>query len=240
LETFAVIPFHWIGIALPAARGKIAAEVDGVFGSEHEVQRHVIKVPDIVSRPNVMFIQEVRKHRWIAARAVFTGWVLWIISLVWLFPFASNYLFIYKVPKPYAVGPLASPDFFGRGLGVSFSLSDPISSAASVLWMPIAAPRQISEHGLADPNTFIFGLVLPFIVAAVCGWVVARFHHEYRRMAVFAFAASMLLVNILLFARHVAIVGMSVAYMFLGPLSLYVAASVGGSLLGGRLVRRKS
>jgi hypothetical protein len=185
-------------------------------------------------------ISEVRKHKWIAARALLTGWALWIISLVWLFPYVSNYLFVYKVPKPYPVGPLASPDFFGRGLGVSFSLSDPVSSAASVLWMPIAAPRQISEHGLADPNTFIFGLVLPFIVAAVCGGIVALFHREHRRMAVFAFAGSMLLLNILFFVRHIAIVGINVAYMFLGPLSLYVAASVSGGLLGGRLIRRKS
>ena len=185
-------------------------------------------------------MHDVRTHSWIPARALLTGWALWIISLLWFFPFVSNYLFIYKAPKPYPVGPLASPDFFGRGLGVSFSWGDPISSAASVLWMPIAAPRQISERGLADPNTFIFGVVLPFIVAAVCGGIVAFFHREHRRMAVFAFACSMLLVNILLFVRHVAIVGISVAYMFLGPLSLYVAASVGGSFVGGRVIRRKS
>src|SRR4030095_5041486 len=151
-------------------------------------------------------LNEIRRHKWIAARALLTGWALWIVSLVWLFPFISNYLFIYKVPKPYPVGPLASPDFFGRGLGVSFSMSDPISSAASVLWMPIAAPRQITEHGLADSNAPIFGIVLPFIVAAVCGWGVGRFHREQRRMAIALFAGSMLFVDTLFFIRHGAIV----------------------------------
>jgi len=182
------------------------------------------------------FFAGIRAHKWIAARALLTGWVLWILGLVWLFPFVSYYLFVYKVPKPYPVGPLASPDFFARGLNVSFSLSNPIDSGASVLWMPIAAPRGISEKGLADANTFIFGIVLPFIVAAVCGWAVARFHRKQRRFAVFLFAGSMLLVNLMLFARHVAIVGASAAYVFVGPLSLYVLASVIGILLGGELV----
>src|SRR5438132_14146755 len=78
------------------------------------------------------FFSEIRAHKWIAARALLTGWGLWILSLVWFFPFISRYFFIYKVPKPYTVtSPFASPDFFGRGLGVSFSLSDLIASAAS-------------------------------------------------------------------------------------------------------------
>jgi hypothetical protein len=120
------------------------------------------------------FFNEIRAHKWIAARALLTGWGLWILSLVWFFPFVSRYFFIYKVPKPYPVtSPFASPDFFGSGVGVSFSLSDPIASAASVMWMPIAAPRGVSEHGLADASTFMFGIVLPFMVTAVCGLVVA-------------------------------------------------------------------
>ena len=187
------------------------------------------------------FFSEIRAHKWIAARALMTGWGLWILSLVWFFPFISRYFFIYKVPKPYPVtSPFASPDFFGRGLGVSFSLSEPIASAASVMWMPIAAPRGINEDGLASANTFMFGIVLPFIVAAVCGWVVARFHRKQQRAAVLLFAGSMLLMNLLLFARHVAIVGARVAYAFVGPLSFYVLASVMGILLGGELLRLSS
>jgi hypothetical protein len=180
------------------------------------------------------FFSEIRANKWIAARALLTGWALWLISLAWLFPFVSHYLFVYKVPKPYAVGPFESPDFFGRGINVSFSLSDPISSAASVLWMPIAAPRGITEHGLADTNTLIFGIVLPLLVAAVCGWVVALLHRKLQTATVL-FAGSMILMNLLLFGRHIAVVGTRVAYAFAGPLSLYVLAVVIGILLGGRL-----
>ena len=79
-----------------------------------------------------------------------------------------------------------------------------------------------------------------FIVAAVCGWVVARFHRKQQRAAVLLFAGSMLLMNLLLFARHVAIVGARVAYAFVGPLSFYVLASVMGILLGGELLRLSS
>jgi len=180
--------------------------------------------------------REIRSHKWIAARALLTGWVLWILSLVWFFPFVSRYLFNFKVPKPYPVtSPFASPDFFARGLGVAFSLRDPIGSASSVMWMPIAAPRGINQRGLADVGTFMFGIVLPFIVAVVCGWVVTRFHRKQQRAAVLLFAGSILLMNILLFARFAVNVGSRAAYAFAGPLSLYVLASVGGILLGGLL-----
>jgi len=180
--------------------------------------------------------REIRSHKWIAARALLTGWVLWILSLVWFFPFVSRYLFNFKVPKPYPVtSPFASPDFFSRGLGVAFSLSDPIGSASSVMWMPIGAPRGINQRGLADVGTFMFGIVLPFIVAVVCGWVVTRFHRKQQRAAVLLFAGSILLMNILLFARFAVNVGSRAAYAFAGPLSLYILTSVGGILLGGLL-----
>ena len=67
--------------------------------------------------------------------ALLTGWSLWILSLVWFFPFVSHYFFAFKFPKPYPVTrPFASPDFFAKGLGIAFSLSDPIGSASSVMW----------------------------------------------------------------------------------------------------------
>ncbi len=187
-----------------------------------------------------MTFREISAHKWMAVRALLTGCALWILSLVFLFPFISRYLFIYKVPKPHPVGPLESPDFFGRGIDVSFSLSDPIASAASVLWMPIAAPRGITPNGLADSNAFVFGIVLPLVVAAVCGWVVVHFHRKQQRAAGVLFAGSMLLMNLLLFGRHVAIVGTRIALAFGGPLSLYVLASVAGILLGGALFQPSS
>src|SRR5215510_9979174 len=92
-------------------------------------------------RERMTFFTEIRAHKWIAARALLTGWALWILSLMWFFPFVSRYFFVYKTPKPFVVtSPYASPDFFVRGVGVSFSLSEPISSTASLIWMPIGAP----------------------------------------------------------------------------------------------------
>jgi hypothetical protein len=182
------------------------------------------------------FFTEIRAHKWIAARALLTGWALWILSLMCFFPFVSRYFFVYKTPKPFEVtSPYASPDFFVRGVGVSFSLSEPISSTASLIWMPIAAPMGIGRRGLADVRNFTFGILLPFIVAAVCGWAVARFHRK-QTAPVFLFAGSILLVNVLFFARHVAIVGSSAAYSFFGPLSLYVLATVAGILFAGALL----
>src|SRR5262245_49342566 len=181
---------------------------------------------------------EIRAHKWIALRALLTGWVLWIFSLVWFFPFASSYFFDFEVPKPYPVNrPFASPDFHARGLGVAFSLSDPIGSASSVMWMPIAAPIGINQRGLWDFATLLFGIVMPFIVAAVCGWIVARLHRSQKRAAVLLFAGSILLVNLMFFARFAANVGSRAAYGFAGPLALYVIASVAGILLGGGLLR---
>ena len=78
------------------------------------------------------------------------------------------------------------------------------------------------QQGLADVGTFMFGIVLPFIVAVVCGWVVTRFHRKQQRAAVLLFAGSILLMNILLFARFAVNVGSRAAYAFAGPLSLYV------------------
>ena len=194
------------------------------------------KVRRNAKRKGMTVFREIRSHKWTAARALLTGWGLWILSLVWFFPFVSGYFFNFKVPKPYPVtSPFASPDFFARGLGVAFSLSDPIGSASSVMWMPIGAPRGINQRGLADVGTFIFGIVLPFIVAIICGWVVTRFHRKQQRAAILLFAGSILLMNILLFARFAVNVGSRAAYAFAGPLSLYVLAWVGGILLGGSL-----
>jgi hypothetical protein len=182
---------------------------------------------------------EIRSHKWMVARALLISWGLWILSLAWFFPFISGYFFNFKAPKPYPVtSPFASPDFVARGVSVYISLSDPIGSATSVMWLPIAAPRGISDRGLADVRTFLFGIVLPLIVAVVCGWVVARFHRKQQRAAVLLFAGSILLMNVLLFARFAVNVGSSAAYAFAGPLSLYVLASVAGILLGGMNTRR--
>jgi hypothetical protein len=194
-----------------------------------------------ISRELMTFIDEIRSRPWNSVRALLIGWGLWIFALVWFFPFISQYFFVYRAPKPYPVtSPFADPNFYVRGLDVSFSLNDPLGSAVSVLWLPIAAPRGISEKGLADPWTFTFGIVLPFFIAVLCGFVVALLQRKQGRTSALLFSASILLVNLLFFARHVAIVGASAAASFAGALSLYVLVSATGILLGGELAQLAS
>ena len=173
-----------------------------------------------------------------AARALLTGWVLWFSSLLWLFPHVSRYFFpVRQIPKPFEItSPAQSPNFNVSGVGVSISWSNPIDSLASVLWLPVAAPRGIYETGLSDPGTFMFGIVLPFVVAVVCGGVVALFHRRLKRESVFLFAATIALVNLLLFVRFAVTVSGAAAYALARPLWFYIAISVIGILLGGELI----
>jgi hypothetical protein len=188
------------------------------------------------------FFREVRAHKWTAARALLTGWGVWILSLVWFFPFVEPYFFgILEVPKPYPVSqPVQSPNFSVNHFGASFSIDHLISSVSSLLWMPVGSRIGSTPRGLRDVPTFLFGIVLPLIVAAVCGWLVARLHRKQQRAAVLLFASSILLMYLLLFAHFAANVGSSAAYAFVGPLSLYVIASVAGILLGGGFLRLSS
>ena len=105
------------------------------------------KVRRNAKRKGMTVFREIRSHKWTAARALLTGWGLWILSLVWFFPFVSHYFFAFKFPKPYPVTrPFASPEFFAKGLGIAFSLSDPIGSASSVMWR--STPRGQSSASL--------------------------------------------------------------------------------------------
>src|SRR5262249_50464051 len=130
----------------------------------------------------VSFFREVRAHKRIAASALMTGWGVWIFSLVWFFP-------------------VVSPYFFGNGLTVPFSPGHLIGTASSVLWMPVGAPLGVNQGGLRDVPTFVFGIVLPLIIAAICGRLVARFHRDQQRAAVLLFGSSILLMDVLLFGH---------------------------------------
>jgi hypothetical protein len=158
---------------------------------------------------------------------------------MWLFPFVEPYFFgISKIAKPFPVTqPVQSPYFSVTHFGASFSLEHLISSVSSLLWMPVGSRMSSTQNGLRDVPTFLFGIVLPFIVAAVCGWLVARFHRNQRRAAVLLFAGSIPLVYFLFFAHFAAAVGSSAAYTLGRPLSLYVIALVAGTLLGGGFLR---
>src|SRR5262249_35138897 len=151
----------------------------------------------------VTLFREVRAHKGMSGRALLTGWGLWFFCLLCFFPFASTYFFPPRiVPKPPRVfSPFESPNFYvGAGLATSFSFDDPIGSASSVLWMAVGAPLALAGPA-RDVSKIGFGFVLPLIVAAICGWLVARFHLEMKRAAVLLFAGSMVLMYLLLFAR---------------------------------------
>src|SRR5438093_180490 len=77
-------------------------DVDAVLGDLAEEFRH--KGPawywrQVLKAIPVGLFREIRTHKRIAARALLTGWTVWILSLMWFFPFISPY-------------------FFGNGLGV--------------------------------------------------------------------------------------------------------------------------
>lgn len=186
----------------------------------------------------VSLLREIRTHKRIAARALLTGWGLWVFSLIWFFPFISHYFFSFRVLKPALVsGPWASPFFNVTGLGTSFSRSDPIGSMASLLWMPVGAPLRLIKAG--DLFALVFGFGLPLVVAAVCGWLVARFHRDQQTAVVLLFAGSILMTYLLLFGRFAILMGSPAASVLAGPLAAYVAASIVGILMGGGLVRRR-
>ena len=54
---------------------------------------------ELVGIVHMTFFTEIRAHKWIAVRAFLTGWGVWILSLMWLFPFVEPYFFgTIKVP----------------------------------------------------------------------------------------------------------------------------------------------
>jgi hypothetical protein len=187
----------------------------------------------------VGIFREIRAHKGIAASALLIGWGVWILSLMWFFPFVSQYFLPTRMfPKPYPVGPFESPNFVAKGVGVAINLSDPIGSAWSLLIMPVGTLFDMA--GLGALYRFGFSVALPLVVAAICGWLVARFHRPQQKAVVLLFAGSILAMDLLLFGNFVLTLGPRPAYVLLGPLTAYVAASVGGILFGGALLHDHS
>jgi hypothetical protein len=156
----------------------------------------------------VSLFKEIRAHKRIAARALLTGWVTWILC-------------------SFSILPLASPFFFGEW---------------NVMWSPLlgggilARPLNNSAE-FRHTYPFLFAVVLPLIVGAMCGWLVARFHRNQRTTVVLLFAGTVLLMNLLLFGRGFLFPRSPAAYVFFGPLAANIAASLLGILLGGGLLR---
>jgi hypothetical protein len=166
----------------------------------------------------VSFFKEIRGHKRIAARALLTGWGMWILYVTSIFPHIT-------------------PFFFGGSFGVYIEPRDPIGTA----WTLLSAPVGV-QASLARPFSFVFAVALPLIVWAMCGWLVARFHRAQQTGVVLLFAGSVLLMDLLLSGRFILHVRPPAAwlYVFVGHLAANVAASVLGILLGGGLLRDNS
>jgi len=191
----------------------------------------------VVQTIPVTLFREVRAHKSMAGRALLTGWALWFFSLLWFFPFVSPWFFQPRmIPKPpHAFIPFESWEFVATGVGAAFSFEDPIGSTASILWMPVGAHMSLKGSPLSDLSGFAFGVVLPLVVAAVCGALVGRFSRRGSRAAVLLFAGSVFLTYVVLFGRFALLIGSGPASALAGPLAAYVTASIAGIVGGGLL-----
>jgi hypothetical protein len=165
----------------------------------------------------VSLFKEVRGHKTTAARALLTGWGLWTLYVTWVFPKLTPY-------------------FFGgdAGIGVRIVPSD----LAGTTWTVMTAPVGLAA-GFNLPFSFAFAFGLPFMVWAVCGWLVARFHRDQQTGVVLLFAGSIFLPNLLFiglyFVRGGFTPGLSARL-----LAANAAVSIVGILLGGGLLRDHS
>jgi len=166
----------------------------------------------------INFFNEIRGHKRIAARALLTGWGMWILYVIWIFPHVT-------------------PFFFGGSFGVAIEPRDPIGTAWTVLSAPVGV-----QASLGRPFSFVFAVALPLIVWTMCGWMVARFHRDQQTGVVLLLAGSIVVMDLLLFGRFILQVRPTSPwlYAFVGHLAANVAASVVGILLGGGLLRDKA
>jgi hypothetical protein len=166
----------------------------------------------------VSLFKEVRAHKWIAARALLTGWIMWIVGSALIFPLV----------------------FVGTNLGYDFEPRYPIATAWSFMFMPVLGHYPYPYGLWSGFDPLGFGIVLPLIVGTMCGWAVARFHRGQQTAVVLLFTGSILLVDLLLFGSVLHFIEARVVYAISGPLPADVAASTLGILLGGGLLRDKS
>jgi hypothetical protein len=192
----------------------------------------------------VSLFKELRDHAGIAAASVMMGWLLWYLSVVTIFSGLSNY-------------------FFGMGMGVDVEPSHPIGSAWSVLWAPIGMPA-----GTGKPFSYVYSLLLPLIVWAICAWLVRwasmlsfrkvedgnlegtrlaiRVHGNRQNGVVLLFAVTTLLLNLLFitpfvmnYQQHAQGQSTEFLYSYVGQIAMYAATSMLGILIGGGLLRSR-
>jgi hypothetical protein len=193
----------------------------------------------------VSFFRDIRGHKWVAARSVLIGWVLWTLYVTSIFP-------------------MITPYFFGGSFGVDIQPSHPFGSA----WTVFSAPVGI-QAGLNQPFSFVFGVALPLVAWAMCAWMVSvaanlrvyrvrngnpderkfsiRYRHGKQTSVVLLFAGSTLLFSLLssgvfVHGMQQQVYGSSADWLnsFVGHLAASLAASIMGILLGGGLLREPS
>ena len=185
----------------------------------------------------VSFFRDIRAHKWSVAKALMTGWILWILAAILIFPIIRY--------DPYADkdAPEVSFDFVSAG---------PLVGSMAFMTLPAWGTTMHPKGPWSTPAAFLFAIALPAVVGAMSGWLaahwqvciqsdpatvrLARVHRDLQISVVLLFAGSVLFMNLLpfafLFDRQIP---------FLVPLLMVnAAASVLGILLGGGLFRDRS
>jgi hypothetical protein len=186
----------------------------------------------------VSFFRDVRAHKWSVAKALMTGWVLWIL--------AANLIFPIVFYDPYANE---------NAPQVSYHLvwSDP-RSWVGFMTVPAIGPIVHPKGPWSTPAAFLFAIALPALVGAMSAWLAARWQicvqanpatlrlarvdRDRQTSVVLLFAGSVLFMNLLPFTFAF---GLWRQVAFLAPLlTVNAAASVLGILLGGGLFRDRT
>ena len=183
----------------------------------------------------VSFFRDIRAHKWSVAKALMTGWILWILAASLIFPIV---FYDHNADE--------------NGPQVSFHIvaSDP-RSFIGFMTLPAIGPRSFHPYGPESPlAAVLFAIALPAVVGAMSGWLAARWqvcvqanpatlrlarvHRDRQISVVLLFAGSVLFMNLLPFAFDLPL-------RLPGPLlTMNAAASVLGILLGGGLFRDRS
>ena len=186
----------------------------------------------------VSFFRDIRAHKWSVAKALMTGWVLWILAASLIFPIVSY--------DPYA-------DENAPQVSYHVIWSDRYSVMG---FMTLPAVRAVfhPKGPWSIPAAFLFAIALPAAVGALSAWLAARWQvcvqanpatlrlarvdRDRRTSVVLLFAGSVLFANLLPFTF---MFGFGLQIAFLAPLlTVNATASVMGILLGGGLFRDRS
>jgi hypothetical protein len=184
----------------------------------------------------VTFFREIRAHKAFTATALITGWVFWILAARLVSPF----LFA-------GTGPADGPE-----ISFSFDPGDPVGSAGFFMAMPSLAwtsfrPDVLSPAGGWTTSIAVsFAVVLPLVVGAISGALVARWRisaginpptvhvsrvpRDRQRAIILAFACSVLIVGLVPFVLTLRTTGIGNLNAFLG---INAVASFAAILFGG-------